>query len=455
MSAAARPFSGGPWLDPVVEAGEELQIAISSNDRYFVDGDENPVFLNGFAAWSMPAQLNQAETEEFLDHCVAHGINLLWFSTPEAYFSDQTEHTGTDTFGNSPWTGAKWTSSFRTAHWDHVSWVLEQCEERGIYVLIFPCYLGNGGGAEGWWQDSAEAAGEAGMTTYGANFGTFLNPHPNVLIAIGGDYWYGSDDTPSAAAAQAIKEALVAGIKSTDRAGRLYTTHWSSGAASIAFGEESWLDFNSQYDVFSSYVTTEQTRDGWDETPTRPTGIAEGFYWGNGDTAELELRLQYSYAFAWGACWVTSSDEGVWNFDAPTSYRTDLEYQTQMDRAYWDHFLVFRNILSGRNWHLAEPDHGHTFITTGYGTENTAGFIACRAYNKLLFAYAGSGGTARIDKSKFDGNIDILRIDPTSGAVTALQTNVANSGTYDADLTPSNAADDDDWWLVVRRNGAT
>lgn len=434
------------------------ELAVSSNGRFLVDAanDDAPFLMNGVAAWSLFAQLDPTEVTTFLDHCEDHNVNFLWISAVEAWFSSQTSYSGRNYNNASPWTGTKWQSSFNSAYWDYVESILEECASRGIVVQVFPCYYGNGGGGEGWWSESAKAAGSTNMQNYGANLGSVLNSHPNVVVAIGGDYWVGFDNSPSSSANLAIQTAIVTGLKSTDRSSRIYTAHWSGGTNSIdTIGSDpgqTWTDFNCQYDIFTSMVTTAQCKAAYQNSPTRPTYFGEGYYWGNdglGAVREYQLRIQYYRSFCWGAFGHTMGDEGVWPFDAPTGYRPDLNWVTQLGRPYWDHLAIFHSVVGSRAWNSTVPDYSHTVVTSGQGTDDTAAFCPVRSSSSLLIGYCPQGATLTINQGSFSGNINIRKIDPTNGAVTNIATNVSNSGSVARAFTGSNAAGESDWIALV------
>ena len=207
---------------PTSSSSSGPDLEISADGHYFVDTANNnaPFLMNGIALWSGIAQLNRSRWDELLDVLVAKGINSVRCSLVEAYFSDQTAGTGIDWNGQAPWTGTPFQSSLNTTYWNEVEWKLDRLAEEGMIMLAFPAYCGIGGGAEGWWLQGMKPAGAANMQAYGASVGEVLNAHSNAIIVVGGDYWVGLDSDPSEAANLATQDAMVTGLKSTDRAGR-------------------------------------------------------------------------------------------------------------------------------------------------------------------------------------------------------------------------------------------
>jgi len=422
---------------------------VASSSRHLVDGNNGnaPWLMNSVASWSMLAQLNQAETQTFLNNCVTYGINCIRCNLVEAHFSNATQGTGTNAFGNTPWTGTKFASSLRTAYWNHVEWALDQCATRGIAMIAFPAYPGINGGAEGWWGEGMKSAGAANLQTYGSNVGSVLKNHPNVITAIGGDYWVGDDTSPSGATNLAIQNAMVTGLRSTDRSGRVYMGHWGPGSDSIDHAE-TWLSLNHEYDQFTSI--TARTKTAYNNSPTRPTFYGEGNYKRRQavNPSDKDLRAQYWPALCWGSCGLENGDEAVWDFDSPNGFSSE-DWADHLADAYWTHQKQVRDVMGSRAWHLTTPDYSHAVVTSGYGTEDDTDFCPVRSSSSLLLAYCPQGATLTIVQSGFSANIDIKKIDPTNGAVTVVASNVSPSGSAARAFTGTNAGGDSDWIAVV------
>ena len=431
-----------------------LSIAVHSSGRYLVNGSGQPVLLNSVAAWSLLAQLDQAGTLQFLDNCRAFGVNAIRVNLVEAYFSNAAQFSGINAFGQAPWTGGAFTSSLNQPYWDHVKWVLERAAERGIYVFALPAYLGNNGGGEGWWTARMKPAGATNMQNYGAALGAQLNAHPNVIVAIGGDYWPGFDNSPSSSANVAIQNAMVTGIMSTDRAGRIYTAHWSGGTNS-SDAPESWLKLNLQYDIYNGYATAGMSLAAWNASPARPTFFGEGIYVRNTGLhpSNADVRGQYWRALMYGASGQETGDEAIWAFDARTSYQPTERWRNHLADAYWTHLSRVPQVLGSRPWFRRVPDSSHTVVTAGYGSAGTTGFCPASATPEgdLLTAYCAGTATLTVNRAKFTSAINASWIDPTSGRVTPIVTNGANSGSSAWTTPATNDAGDRDWILVVEK----
>lgn len=444
--------SGGGAVAGAGNATAEM-LEVSEDGHYLqVAGDDTPFLINSIAAWSLLVQLDENETTTFLDNCVQYSINSIRVNLVESLFLDAPAFTSRNVFGDEPWVGEAFESDLNPAYWDHVEWVLDQAKQRGIYVMAFPAYLGNGGGGEGWWSTKMKPAGADNLRDYGAQVGEVLARHDNVITVIGGDYWVGFDAQPSTEANIAVEDAMVEGLKSTDAPGRLYTAHWSGGTNSRDTND-AWLDFSLQYDIYNMYETAGLSLEAYQKTPAKPTFFGEGFYMRNPFTAtrptEQEVRSQYWRALMSGSCGQETGDEAVWPFNAPTGYVPTEDWHDHLDDPYWTHIAQVPAILGGLPWWRRVPDTGRDFVTGGTGSG--ANFVPCSATPEgdLLTCYCPASASLTVSLSAFAGNVDARWVDPTNGAVTDIASDEPNSGSATWATPGNNDAGDDDWILIA------
>ena len=73
------------------------------------------------------------------------------------------------------------------AYFRHADWVIRRAGEKGMVVLLSPCYLGSQGGDEGFYQDVVRN-GAAKMREWGRFVGSRYRGYDNIIWLDGGDY---------------------------------------------------------------------------------------------------------------------------------------------------------------------------------------------------------------------------------------------------------------------------
>lgn len=393
-----------------------------------------PFLYIGLALWSGIAQLSRAEWTELLDECHARGINAIRCSLVEAHFSDRDQFSGENFNGDSPWVGVTPTpfvDALNAAYWNQVEWILEQMAKRGIIMLAHPCYYGNGGGAgapsdEGWWSGGAQAAGASNMGAFGAALGRILARHPNLIVCVGGDWWLGFEGEPNFE----VEDALVAGIKSTDRPGRLYTAHFDPGASSIDRALNWSLDLNHVYSLDAgACLSHTQALSGWSSGTASFFG--EGHYFANTSIVltDKKMRAQSWRAIAYGCFGAEVGDEDAWPCKAATGYngaKTWAQVMAALRRPHMSHHSQIARILGPRAWQLTAPDSSNAFITGGKGSGDS--FVPARASSDLIVAYCPNGATLT---GGLSGTHTVKQANPETGDVSIVAGGVSGSGTYE------------------------
>jgi len=105
--------------------------------RYLVDQQGAPFFWAGDAAWSLIAQVNQADAEQYLDDRKARGFNVVMVNLIENAFSTNPP---ANVHGAAPFTGRPFATP-NEAHFAHADAVIEAAAQRDINVLLAPIYL--------------------------------------------------------------------------------------------------------------------------------------------------------------------------------------------------------------------------------------------------------------------------------------------------------------------------
>jgi hypothetical protein len=431
--------------DPVV--GTPFPAAVSANGRYLEDQNGDPWFGVGDTAWSMSAQIDDADSTLYLEDRADKGFNLAVMSAPEHAFTDNTPFEE-NTYGQLPFTGTAFQSTPTDAYWDHIEFKVSEAERLGITLLICPQYLGFPGSDEGW-NDEVVAATNAQMTTYGQALATRFASYPNIMWLIG------HDRIPSAtemARSKAVADALQAG-----------TSHLVTvGAGDNGLtGVENWSGSGVAWDFDTGYRRSTldyvvHTADGYANTPTIPFGFFEPLYEGDGGTRATCRYALYGPLCA-GACYVFFGNHPIWHFGSANwggggDWVAALDSGGSQDA---ERFATFMSTL-GPRWATAmAPDTTDTFLTAGEGSGTTkaaAMFTGTLTSGVLALCYRPNGGSATLtfDLTELDqvSNVLIRKFDPTNGTYTSVGTFATSLTAQNVGSLGNNAGGDSDWLLV-------
>lgn len=407
-----------------------------ASSRLVYDQNDTPVLWVGDAAWELIVQLNNADTQTYLDDRQAKGVNAIIVELISKLYGDNAP---SNINGDAPFTGAAFTTPNET-YFAHADWVIEQAADRGIVVLLDPLYLGYDYGTDGWGTD-VQAASVADMESWGTYVGNRYKNNTNIVWLIGGD----ADPTTVWAKMDAFVAALVAADPN-----HLVTVHWDDESLGSDHTAD-WLDINNTY----TYITTpyEFSKTAYDYAPTMPFFFMEGRYENESGWTRQLLRSQQYYAFLGGAFGAFYGNCPVWHFSAATAgvFCGSLGWAANLDTASNTDQTHSLAIIESVNWWNLTPDWNHTAVTAGYGTWGNTNYVAAAFSTTALIAYLPVGGTVTVDMTEFSTSVKAYWYDPTNGTYTPISgPPLANTGTQDFTQTANNSAGDADWVLILK-----
>lgn len=439
MSAARRPFSGGSWLDPA----PTLLLSASSNGRYLVDDQGNPFQIRGEAAWSLFAQLSLTDATTYLEDCRTRGINAVMANAVEHFYSDNAPN---NVDGDFPWTTTAFQSSLNTTYWGKVDDIIEVANAKGIVVFLSIAYWGFSG-EEGW--DTEIIAASAGqLQTYGANVGTRLKDHNNIV------YHDFNDNGPEVSSIDADMADIHTGLISTDTRHTLFSNHYFPDTSAHS-SYRSYATYDFVYLGGASSSTYSAITDGWNSTNNGhavPVLLGEGEYEGSGggdDATASDVERQAWQARLSGACGEFSGHTDIWKFNKTGTPDAWVSALTATGRTRLTHLKTF---FAARAWHLLAPDTGDTFVTSAKGsgtTRKAAAFATDSSWGAFMVSNGSSGGATTVAHTKFSGSFTWTWYNPRTGGTSGGASGVANSGTGNYTAPDTNS------WVWVGRVGGT
>lgn len=200
------------------------RLEVSKENRYLRFEDGTPFFWLGETGWLLPERLNRDQAAYYLDCCQRGGYNVVQIQTINgvpAYncYGESSMPCGYDF--------TKIDKAGITGYWDHLDYIVETAEKKGIFVGMV-CVWGG--------LVKSGQMNEEQMKEYGTFLAKRYKDSPNIVWIIGGDI---RGDVKSAE-----WEALARAIKAVDK-NHLMTFHpFGRTTSALWFGNAEWLDFN-------------------------------------------------------------------------------------------------------------------------------------------------------------------------------------------------------------------
>ena len=222
------------------------RLKVSENRRFLVREDGTPFFYLADTAWELFHRLDRKQAIEYLDKRASQKYTAVQavalaeldgISDPNPY--GKLPLTSRDPARPAVTPGANPAKADEYDYWDHVDFIVDEANRRGIYVGLLPTW--------GRWMPHPNARSSEVIFT-GDNarkYGEFLGKryaNKGIIWILGGDRL--------ATGYENVWRALAAGI-ATGVSGRedysavLMSYHPNGGGASSAwFHDDEWLDFN-------------------------------------------------------------------------------------------------------------------------------------------------------------------------------------------------------------------
>lgn len=425
-------------------------ITVSSNGRYFVDPVGDPFFWVADTAWGMPVDLNRDEVAQYLDTRAKQGFNVIQV----VGIFNQAGGPGPNRYGDYPYDkdlsrlaitdGSDPSNPEQYDYWDHLDYIIEQANVRGIRVALVPIW-GHKMAGSVLTQDNAFEYGNFVGTRYRKS---------QVVWVLGGD-------TP-AAGAEKIWATLARGIATgvtgvEDYKTPLMTYHPIGGTDSLQwFASAPWLSFDmAQGGHCLRYEERRKMLDAaYQAKVTRPFLDGEQIYaehpycWKSEDgySTPLDVRRDAYWAAFAGAAGVTYGHHSVWQFVGATSLAPELgaigDWQSAMeDAAAWQ-MRYLADLMKAHPWYRGVPDQQFIKSRIVAGPERLQGFRASDGSFAMVYN-PGGGEAVDVDLSVLTGRqVRLSWFDPTTGEYTTLGVQPKGRYTY---VPPTT----DDWVLVA------
>jgi hypothetical protein len=402
----ASPSRADACRAPSDSNGMAFPVKVQAGHRYLQNSAGAAFLLHGDTAWSLIAQLSREDADLYLRDRRARGFNTILVNLLERRFASNAP---ANAYGDLPF---KVPGDFETpneAYFSHADWVLRRACELGLLVLLAPAYAGNGGGAEGWY-DEMVANGAQKLHAYGRFIGTRYRGLDNILWVAGGDY-----DPPD----KSLPRAIVDGIREADPEA-LHTAHGSPGQAALDYWDgEPWLAVNNVYTYEPVHLAAlKQFALHADE----PFFLIESAYENEHGAGEDRVRMQAYHAILSGASGQVFGNNPIWHFDGPGLFPVTATWKEALDSRGARSMTVLYDIVSSVKWWLLEPDIGNAFLIGGRGLTESRAVAALASDGSLGLVYVPTSRTITLDLRRLAGSAIVARwVDPTNATSVAAE----------------------------------
>lgn len=398
----------------------------------------------GDSPQSLIGELSESEANAYFANRQAHGINSVWINL----LCDQ--YTGCNGNGRT-YDGIKpfySTSSNPFAnpnpvYFNRADDMIKLAAAHGITVLLDPAETGG-------WLSKIDQAGARYDFNYGVYLGKRYRNFPNIIWFSGNDFQTWSNPVDNANV-----QAIAKGIESADP-NRIQTIELNYESSS-SLDDHAWARIVKLNLAYTYYPTYAEVLHAYNQSPTTPVFMGEANYEnedhdGHETGGPYVLRLQEYWTMTSGATGQLYGDHDTW--DDSTNWAYESKHLNTVGVAQLGIIQTFFNSLP---WYKLVPDQAHKFLTAGYGTFESTGYVQGNDYVTAALTPDGTTGviylptkhTISVNLAKMSGAVTARWFNPANGNYITIG-NFANSGRRTFASPPAHSDGFDDWVLLLR-----
>lgn len=434
------------------------KLRVSDNKRFLSTIDGKPFFYLADTGWELFHRLDRQQASAYLDLRAAQGYTVI----QAVALAELDGVTDPNPYGDLPLIdkdptrpdvtpGASFTDAKAYDYWDHVEYLIDQANARGLYVALLPSW--------GRWVNNTGRNDESLLTPQNAQaYGEFLGKRfgkKGIIWILGGDR--------TATGFEGVWRALAKGI-AVGVAGRedydavLMSFHPPGGETSSTwFHDDPWLDFNMHqtgHGLAEKVMSWAKIAKDYQRQPVKPVIDGEPLY----EDHPLAFRAkEFGYSFDahvrqrayWdvfsGACGHTYGNHSVWQMYAPGRRPINgplLYWYEAIHRPGAAQMQYVRYLVESRPYFSRAPDQS-LVVDTLDGSDK---IVATRG-DGYAFIYTAQGRKFTVNLGKISGDrLKTWWYNPRTGDARESGT-IANSGTRE--FTAPSEGFGSDWVLVL------
>lgn len=426
---------------PSARAAASLpKLKVSDNQRFLVTAEGRPFFYLGDTAWELFHRLNREQVVEYLEVRAKQRFNVVQ-AVALAELSGITEPNAQgdlplidrDPAKPALTPGGEAKDAKAYDYWDHVDFVIDEANKRGIYVGLLPTW--------GAWapnerkEDTLIVFNEQNAQAFGEFLGKRYRDK-GIIWVLGGDR--------SANGVEKIWRAMARGVAigvsgKEDYGAVLMTFHPRGGATSSTwFHNDGWLDFNMQQTGHGPVPTNPGQKPGWQRiaddyqrTPVKPVLDGEPLYEDHpigfrqakelGYSFDAHVRQRaYWHVFA-GAFGHTYGNHSVWQMHGPGRKGVNgpvVYWREALERPGAVQMQHLRALVESRPFLSRVPDQ--TLVEEAL---RGGDYIAATRGDGYAFIYSAQGRAFKANLGKISGErVTAWWFNPRNGAAEKIGT---------------------------------
>jgi hypothetical protein len=445
-------------LVAVAQSAEKApNLKVSENHRFLVTSEGKPFFWLGDTAWELFHRTTREQAIQYLDKRQQQGFNVIQVVA----IAEMDGHSVPNSYGFLPLTDLDPTKPAikdgpENDYWDHVDFVVDAANQRGIVVGFLPTW-------GRFWHDKISNDKPIFDAKNAYVYGQWLGKrykYKQLVWILGGDRKLENESQKE------IIRAMAKGLREADDGTHLMTLHPSGGQGSAQdFHAEAWLDFNMRQNGHVAEFTGryDQTKVDYDRTPIKPVLDGEPIYEDHpvsfnakmlGHSNTPDVRRPFYWDVFTGACGHTYGHHSIWQMweaNRPPINNPLNTWQTALDQPGANQMIHGRRLIESRPFLTRIPDD--SIIVTDRIPTLVPGagryrFVATRDQEgTYAMVYVPIGRSFSVNLNKIKGeSIKAWWFNPRTGT-SELIGNFAN--TSKAMFTPPNPGEQLDWVLVL------
>jgi hypothetical protein len=445
-------------LTLAAQSGRTLpKLKVSDNKRFLVTTDGKPFFYLADTGWELLHRLDRKQAVEYLDTRAAQGFNAIQavalaeldgVTDPNPYghlpLIDKDPTRPAVTPGTNP------TDKKSYDYWDHVDYIVQQANARGLYIAMLPSW--------GRWVNSGRTD-ESLLTPKNAqSYGEFLGKRygsKGVIWILGGDRpATGFEETW-----RVLARGIAIGISGKeDYSAVLMSFHPRGGETSSTwFHDDPWLDFNMHQTGHSQAEKTmswAKIAKDYDRSPTKPVLDGEPLYEDHplafrakelGYSFDAHVRQRAYWSVFSGSAGHTYGNHSVWQMYAPNRRPINgplLYWNEAIHRPGASQMQYVRRLIESRPYLSRVPDQ--SLVADAL---EGADHISATRGDGYAFIYSAQGRKFTVNMDKLTGDrVKAWWYNPRTGTVTEIDT-AAKTATRE--FTCPSEGFGSDWVLVL------
>jgi len=365
-------------------------VKVGPTGRYLVDRRGEPVLVHGDAAWSLLASTTPEGAERYLSDRHQRGVNSVIVNLLEHLFAPDPPR---NLAGDEPFAMPGDFSTPNEAYFAHADRVIRMAGEKGIQVILAPCYLGYrdphspgfGGQPEGWFAEVL-ANGVDRCRDYGRYVGRRYRQFDNLV-------WMMACDRNPGDALEHVR-AMSNGIVEGDGRHLMLAGVHPECKSVEEFPEDPWLTLNNTY---TYAIVHQRLLEDYNHRPLLPNILVESTYEGEHNASDVQIRRQAYWALLCGACGQVMGNNPMWLFGKGWEEKLD-----SLGARAMTHLL---ELFAPRRWWELVPDQAHEIVIDGLGEFRGLDYCSAArtADGTLVIAYMPTPRTISVDMGRLAG----------------------------------------------------